>query len=237
MLKSELQLASIQYNFPKGFLRGLILLPFFILFFQILLTFPDFYEYILIFWGENKLLENVQFILFSLGVILSLRMTWLTKTQVEKPFVWAFYLLFSFGLFFIAMEEIAWGQQFLQFNTPEIIKDFNAQNEFTLHNVEFLQDRTDFLNLIFGLGGLFGLWLSSQRKFHMLGIPAILSPWFIMIFLLSSLGVFNDFYSVSTQFDYSLHKQTETVELLIAGGTFLFVWVNLRACASFRRAA
>jgi hypothetical protein len=127
------------------------------------------------------------------------------------------------------MEEIAWGQQFLRFQTPESIKAFNVQNEFTIHNVELLQDRTDILNLFFGVSGLVGIWLARTKKFPILSLPKILNVWFAIIFIMSLAGVYIDFFSISEQIDYSIHKQTETVEMLIAGGAFLFIWFNLRA--------
>jgi hypothetical protein len=64
------------------------------------------------------------------------------------------------GLFFVALEEVAWGQQFFGFRSPAFMIEMNVQNEFTSHNVDILQDRTDFFNLLFGIWGLIGLWLS-----------------------------------------------------------------------------
>ena len=226
--------AQRKFDISRPLLVGILLLPFAILAFQLTLTFPQFSEYKPIFWGENRPIENIQFLLFTLGVILSLRMAWFTRAQMERPIVWSFYLFVSLVLLFVGMEEIAWGQQLLDFKTPELIRAFNAQNEFTLHNIEILQDRTDILNLIFGFAGLFGLWLGTQRKYQKVGIPRILSIWFILIFVLSSLGVFNDIIKVNPQFDYSIHKQTETTELLIAAGTFLYLCFNFRLFASAR---
>jgi len=228
-IRIVLEHSKEQYALPVNFFLGIYLFLFTFIVGQFLLTFPRFSEYKLIFWGENKILENVQFLFFMLAGILSLRIAWLTVIQVEKPLIWIFYLSFSLGLFFIAMEEIAWGQQFLQFNTPESIKAFNVQNEFTLHNVAFLQNRTDFLNFLFGIGGVLGLWIGAKSEYRRISIPNILSIWFFAIFVLSALGVFNDFVSVNTQFDYSLHKQTETVELMIAVGACLYLLLNIRS--------
>jgi len=226
---NELQQAKSDYDFSPQFFIALYVLLFAFLIFQLLLTFPAFASLKPIFWGENGPLENLQFVFFLMGAILSLRMAWFTGIQREKNIVWLFYLAFSLGLFFIAMEEIAWGQQFLRFQTPESIKAFNVQNEFTIHNVELLQDRTDILNLFFGVSGLVGIWLTRTNNIQFLSIPKILNVWFAIIFIMSVAGVYIDFFSISQQIDYSIHKQTETVEMVIAGGAFLFVWFNLRA--------
>jgi hypothetical protein len=227
-LNSELRLAKVQYNLSSPSVVSILLFPFFFLIFQLILTLPNNYKYILLFWGENKAFENIQFSFFLIGALLSLRIVWLTKMQLERPIVWGFYLIFFLLLFFIAMEEIAWGQQFLQFKTPELIKSFNAQNEFTLHNVEILQRRSDILNFAFSIVALAGVYLSRQKEPKNLAIPRVLFPWVLLIFTLSTLGVINDLVSINQQIDFSLHKQTETVELLIAMGSFLFLSLNTR---------
>ena len=45
----------------------------------------------------------------------------------------------AFGLFllFVAGEEISWGQRIMQFSTPKIFQEYNAQQEFNLHNLKF----------------------------------------------------------------------------------------------------
>ena len=47
------------------------------------------------------------------------------------------YVLFCLGLFFVAMEEISWGQRFFGIRTPHLIAQFNQQSELSLHNVPF----------------------------------------------------------------------------------------------------
>ena len=56
--------------------------------------------------------------------------------QVERTSTWGFYLAFAFMMFFVAMEEIAWGQQYLGFRSPDIFLELNVQNEFTFHKVD-----------------------------------------------------------------------------------------------------
>jgi hypothetical protein len=225
---SELRLAKSHYNLSWAAVVSIILFPFFFLIFQIILTLPGNYKYILLFWGENKAFENIQFAFFLLGALLSLRIAWLTKLQLERPMVWGFYFLLFLLLIFIAMEEIAWGQQFLHFRTPEFIRDFNAQNEFTLHNVELLQRRSDILNFAFSIAALSGVYFSRQKVLKNLFIPRVLFPWIFFLVILSTMGVFNDLVSISEQIDFTIHKQTETVELLIAIGSFLFLLLNSR---------
>ena len=113
---------------------------------------PLFYDLHPYFWGENKLVESLQFPAFLLAGFLGLTLAWRTWIRMEKPWISLFYGVFGLGMVFIAGEEVAWGQQFLGFRTPEFVQSFNVQNEFTLHNIRALQDHTDFLNLVFGIG-------------------------------------------------------------------------------------
>ncbi|AHF63311.1 putative pectate lyase [Synechococcus sp. WH 8109] len=40
----------------------------------------------------------------------------------------------------VGLEEIAWGQILFGWTTPEKIAAVNAQNQITLHNLEFFQN-------------------------------------------------------------------------------------------------
>ena len=53
--------------------------------------------------------------------------------RTEKRNYW--YLLLALGTFFVAMEEISWGQRLLHLRTPELLRSINLQNEITIHNI------------------------------------------------------------------------------------------------------
>ncbi len=54
-----------------------------------------------------------------------------------------FYFLLLGILFFFAFgEEISWGQRIFDFDTPEIIKKYNRQGEFNLHNLDIFHHST-----------------------------------------------------------------------------------------------
>jgi hypothetical protein len=79
-------------------------------------------------------------------------------------------LLGAGGLFiFGAGEEISWGQRLLGFGTPAAIEQFNTQNEFTVHNLEFGGVR---LNQV-----VFGLLLTIVVVAYVLVLPAIWQFW------------------------------------------------------------
>lgn len=57
--------------------------------------------------------------------------------------------VFAMLFFFGAGEEISWGQRLLGFGTPEAIKQYNTQHEFTVHNLQFGEIRLN--RLVFSL--------------------------------------------------------------------------------------
>ena len=65
--------------------------------------------------------------------------------------------LFKFGaacLALVLMEELAWGQVIFSWQTPPLLNEINAQNETTLHNIGWFQDRLDMGTFLVTLGVL-----------------------------------------------------------------------------------
>lgn len=82
---------------------------------------------------EDMLVEWSTFVLFFLAFVISTRKIWLEYNK-KSYFDW-FMILIAIGCLFVAGEEISWGQRFFGFDTPEMIKSVNFQNEMTLHNI------------------------------------------------------------------------------------------------------
>jgi hypothetical protein len=98
----------------------------------ILWSVNDFYA--ILFVGEDYLVEWLQFFcLFLAGIYFGL--TVLKKVGVLR----VFYILAALCSFFLAMEEISWGQRLFNIETPKALKAINAQNEINIHNLESLQ--------------------------------------------------------------------------------------------------
>ena len=96
--------------------------------------------------GEGGILEYLQ----ALILFTSAWMSWLiSKDLRRRPSMRlqsAIYAIISFALLFVGLEEIAWGQILFGWKTPESIAAVNAQNQTTLHNLEYFQNYLD-LNL------------------------------------------------------------------------------------------
>lgn len=84
--------------------------------------------------GEGRIVQTWQFIfLFASSFIFAL------AAYIEKR-PWRYFLIFAtLCSFFLAGEEISWGQRVFNIETPEYWQDINAQDEINIHNLDFIQ--------------------------------------------------------------------------------------------------
>ncbi len=181
------------------------------------------------FWllEENAPIEILTFILFMYAGIFGVYNLRNLNKPLEK-YVKFFYIIFSLFLILIAMEEISWGQWFFHFETPTEWAKMNGQGETTLHNLNGLQGNSEILRMVFGLAGIFGIILGCFKQFKIISAPTILVSWFIIIFCHAAIDFIQDKISISEQYDFAIVKTSEFIELLIAGSSFLYLWLNFR---------
>lgn len=85
---------------------------------------------------EDSLVENLTAVYFLLGGLL----LFATALVEQDTFRRRVYTLGYLAFLFAAGEEISWGQRIFDFPTPQILREINAQGEFTLHNISPLID-------------------------------------------------------------------------------------------------
>jgi hypothetical protein len=182
------------------------------------------------FWllEENNPIEILTFIFFLIGGMYGIFSSTRLFKQREDRLEALFFLIFSFFLIIIGMEEISWGQQFFGFETPTEWKAINLQGETNLHNIGFMQTHSDTLHFIFGLSGLIGVFLRNYSMFKKLGVPLILIPWFIIITIQSLADIFVDVVPVNDKIYHVVERTSEFTELLIAGVAFFYLWLNFK---------
>lgn len=88
-------------------------------------------------WEENGLVETLQVIILIYSIILYL---FFLKKNHRLNFFLSKYLkiLFFLGLIYYFLEEISWGQHLFNWQSPELFKFLNKQNETNLHNINNL---------------------------------------------------------------------------------------------------
>ena len=140
-------------------------------------------------WGENA--TTVEYGLCSLLLI------WLSFQPVPRLQKVMFFVN-GLGAFFVAGEEISWGQRIFGLSTPELLRQHNTQGELTLHNLDAFID-------IFGYGHFIAArliigWLllslvvavgfpRHRDKIQQMGVPLVPVQLF-PIFLLTLLHFF-----------------------------------------------
>ncbi len=199
-----------------------------VLFYGLCLALPPTRSVALLLVEENHLVEILTFTFLLLGGVLGLMLAWRVGRRRGNPLVTAFYLLFSIGLLLAAMEEVAWGQQLLGYETPPSLAEINEQDEVTLHNIEGLHGHSEVFRIAFGLGGLIGVWFSRRWRLRQIGAPVVLLPWFLVITVVAGADLYSDYFPVRGQINYGLQRLSELVEMLIGISGFLFVWLNVR---------
>lgn len=96
------------------------------------------------------------------------------RRRGESDYRWIFlvYVLLMLGFFFLAMEEISWGQRLFGWGTPDIFEG-NFQNETNVHN--FLNPYLDSLyrlaSLLLLSSVLFAWWFRPQSLFSRFVLP------------------------------------------------------------------
>ncbi|WP_034045395.1 hypothetical protein [Wocania ichthyoenteri] len=226
--KFNLLLSSSDYKISRKLATILLFLPIVLTFIMaLLIVLPSFRS--LYFWllEENNPVELLTFLLFFVGGCYGVYSS-LNIFKSVKKYVFGFYIFFSICLIILAMEEVAWGQWFFFFETPEEWKKINYQGETTLHNIGALQFYNDNLRLIFGISGLIGIFLRRFSSFRAIGVPTILILWFIIITFQSVLDVIVDLAQINNKYGYIVEKSSEFIEMLIAGSAFLYLWLNYR---------
>ncbi|MEK9137836.1 MAG: hypothetical protein AAB393_11995, partial [Bacteroidota bacterium] len=93
-------------------------------------------------------------------------------------------------------------------------------------NLEMFGGHLEFVRILFGVGGLVGLWLSSLPSFRKIGVPRILVLWFLVITVHAGIDLYNDFIPIHEKADFYINRLNELTELLIGVAGFLYLKLN-----------
>lgn len=152
---------------------------------------------------EDGILEQATALLFLAASVMSIIIAWSLFRKPRPPdptnlrrAVW--HLLIGLFFFLCFGEEISWGQRILAFETPEMIKEINVQDEMNLHNLMgYLADHLFILGM-FAYGSMlpflsrrYDFW---RRSLYWTGLP------------LASLGLAVGFALASGVHDWTLYS-------------------------------
>ena len=151
----------------------------------------------------------------------------------QKKYLFALlYLLFSAIFFFIAFEEISWGQRIFLFETPEYFAE-NLQNETNFHNLPIISNYRQYLLVLVSFG-VFILWAVfthydklKDRSFTKFFVPkGFMISYFIPVFLFLGMYFFQNRIPTSPEglLFYIFHRlDYEVNEFILSAGIFIFI--------------
>lgn len=132
--------------------------------------------------GEQGLLELSHVVIPLAALVIALRILAMGRLR-GRPWLTAWVALAALACFYIAGEEASWGQQFLQWKTPDGWREINDQQETNLHNVSswFDQKPRSLLELGVIVGGIILPIAALLRPGLRRGRFAIILPPFLCL--------------------------------------------------------
>lgn len=176
--------------------------------------------------SENRPIEVLTFLAAFIAAGVGVINSWLTFKLKKSPWITTFYASFSFVMLFIAMEEIAWGQQYFRFETLELMKRYNAQGEFTFHNMNAVQQHNEWLRLAFGMSVAIGIFFNKIDYLRVIAVPTMLTGWVVLIVIHALIDIYNDQFPIQQQFDLVIRFLSEVCEFLISTLALIFITIK-----------
>jgi hypothetical protein len=183
---------------------------------------------------EDGPIEWAQFLFYAGTCILCASIAY-RRLKAGHPWQALLFAGLAFATLFISGEEIAWGQRIFGIQTPEGLKEINAQGETTVHNIGKIQDAFN-LAMFFAAGYAAVAYFLRQRidigsrwdQANYLFIPPLfLVPSFLVTFVYKLIR-----YTVVRQPGFTVTRYAELAELCLAFGLCVFVYLNDRRLAS-----
>ena len=185
--------------------------------------------------AENSLMEWLQFLLVSASSLILARLS-VHLFQCHQAKIGTLCLLIALGTFFVAGEEIAWGQDIFGWRTPEALEAVNVQQETTLHNVAAAHPIFVYAAMLAGLYGtvvpfLRSLGWNKKLPFLLSSLlipPLCLVPAFFMPFAYRFSRLFLGVDELFPHLIFPITKFSEVTELCLYFGLLIFAWLNVR---------
>ena len=168
---------------------------------------------------EDGPLEWLQFFEYLISSIFGFLIYFKSqKKNTINSFIW---LIFSTFCFFVAAEEISWGERITGFSIDSLTK-ISIQSETNLHNLPFFHDF--FLDpMLIGICILCG-WIGWRKWPYLNSIP---NKKLSLFFLITALYIF--YYEISWASTIGhIRNDLEIYEFLLSTGIFLHFWNNFK---------
>lgn len=178
---------------------------------------------------EGGFIEYGTSLAFLLSAVFAIPIARFFMACKDKFLGYSYYLIAA-GTFFVGMEEISWGQKLIGFESTEFFRNYNSQEEITLHNLiwvnEYLDKGLMFVALIAGMSWLTYSLISKAK--HNYRVKFIVPRWFFASFFLI-VSIFFYLVEYIEIWNADIENLQESVELIFSLGGFAFVLSNFFA--------
>ena len=168
---------------------------------------------------EDGPLEWLQFAEYFISSLFGILIFFKSKKRKSiNSFIW---LILSAFCFFIAAEEISWGERIIGISLNSLT-EISIQSETNLHNLPFFHNY--FLDPILVSICIFFGWVGWRKWPYLNSIP---SKKLSLFFLITALYIF--YYEISWASTIKhIRNDLEIYEFLLSSGIFLHFWNNLK---------
>ncbi len=196
---------------------------------------------------EDEPIENLQFLFYFLSLAVALFIG-VRFFKTRNNLLGLLYLVFAFALFFLAMEEISWGQRIFSILTPAYFEENNFQKELNVHNLDWDFSTLSYIPVGF-IGAFAWLVLPARIKAKYSSMVDFLVPKWYLTFYFLPVFITYVYYGVcqylplgcsyylwnpiflgalrrTNLFLYARFDEQELAEFLLALGFLLFVVIN-----------
>jgi hypothetical protein len=180
---------------------------------------------------EDGPLEFAQWFFYISAAGCALAAGWVAM-KLRQRFLSVLYLLLGVGLFFVAREEISWGQRIFEIETPASLRERNTQRELTIHNIDSVQTMLHEAYMIVGVGAGLAWLVIPRRMYPKVGawFAYVIPPW-VHTFYFLPVGLFYLYMGLTRghlRYRVLQLPDQELFERLLSMGFLVFTWHNLR---------
>lgn len=170
---------------------------------------------------ENGPVEMTTFIAFIGGGVLALVAARRVRQLGLEPGARWLLTIFGAGWLFAGMEEVSWGQSFLNFASPAGWQRFNAQDEINLHNLAPVQSYHSLMLFVIAVAGILFV-LFTDRWMPVLRFPGPARMCLAITSIVSTLDLITDHVSFGQGPDFVIGMLQEVNEMVLALGGLMF---------------
>jgi hypothetical protein len=183
---------------------------------------------------EDGFAENVQVIAFAAAALFS-AVTAVRLRRQGKILVGSLFLILAVGLFWVAGEEISWGQRVFGIQTPTSLEGINRQGELNIHNIYTVEVMLRWAQFAGGVWATIMPLLVRWRP-HLFvryrGYVDYLIPHVILVLYFAPTMLWRGYRNLAPpppdRYAFVVSEWSEVIELNLALGLALFMWYQLR---------